>query len=135
MISLDHDTQWKALDNYLKTFGRKIMPVPRDGFCILASVQVLLSKTGVVVSIGTLIDALKEEMASEFWLEFTDAESKPAVKQQIEQFVQDPSKHYVADDFVLPALSRKYQMKSVVYNIDEYGSISTMPAGPQRGGL
>ena len=118
------------MDRDLQKIQKKIVPVEKNGLCILNAMQRALKDNGVSRTIEQLINSLKEEIQKNASKYQTFSEDDVDVKAEIEKFISDPVKAYVEKtvDLVLPALSSALNVKATVFQINSSGKILTLPS-------
>ena len=119
------------LERHLSAIGKTIRHVPRDGLCILRSVQEAFIEKGTFLSIDQLKMVLKKEIQSGKYKEFSD-DKRDSVK-VLEDFYEKPGVHYVDPtvDLFLPALLTGLSANGTMHKIDEYGRISAYMVGSE----
>ena len=103
----------KVLETYLNKIGKTIVPVARDGWCILSSMLEVLKQKSNPTTLDELIVYLRREMSRE---EYKDFSVGYDVLASLDRFLDDPQKQYVAQsvDLVLPALLKALNANGTV---------------------
>ena len=130
---MDIEEQFALLSHYLLERNKELIPVEKDGLCILRSFKIQLERTTQTVSIEGLKSLLRSEILQSYDHKRGYSVQSVNVLKELDLFLKDPVKHYVTEtvDLFLMALARALCVEATLFQINKEGEVAAMDVGVQ----
>ena len=131
---MDIEEQFALLSHYLLERNKELIPVEKDGLCILRSFKIQLERTGQTVTIEGLKSLLRSEILQNYDHYRGYSVQSVNVLKELDLFLKDPINHYVAEtvDLFLMALARALCVEVTLFEINKEGEVAEMDVGVQE---
>ena len=119
-----------SLDECLSKFQKKIVPVARNGLCILESFKVAFEAAGYHI-ISDLKELLRNEISTNYEFDLNFSDHSVNIVEEVENVLKDPEKLYANDtvDRFLQALARTLSITGKIFKINSDGITSDIDIG------